>query len=105
MLDFIKKNAFIVLVFVITLFLAFLTFLTFIDKSFIDLNDHNLQILLVFNIFLLLILFYMIFAEVRKSLKIDVDISGHKANRKYITFFALFSLSNSCKEKLGLAAS
>ena len=92
MLDFIKKNAFIVLVFVITLFLAFLTFLTFIDKSFIDLNDHNLQLLLVFNIFLLLILFYMIFAEVRKSLKIDVDISGHKANRKYITFFALFTL-------------
>jgi len=92
MLDFIKKNAFIVLVFVITLLLAFLTFLTFIDKSFIDLNDHNLQLLLVLNIILLLILFYMIFAEVRKSLKIDVDISGHKANRKYITFFALFTL-------------
>ena len=92
MLDFIKKNAFIILVFVITLLLAFLTFLTFIDKSFIDLNDHNLQLLLVLNTVLLLILFYMIFAEVRKSLKIDVDISGHKANRKYITFFALFTL-------------
>ena len=92
MLDFIKKNAIIVLVFVITLLLAFLTFLTFIDKSFIDLNDHNLQLLLVLNIVLLLILFYMIFAEVRKSLKIDVDINGHKANRKYITFFALFTL-------------
>ena len=92
MLDFIKKNAFIILVFVITLLLAFLTFLTFIDKSFIDLNDHNLQLLLVLNIVLLLILFYMIFAEVRKSLNIDVDISGQKANRKYITFFALFTL-------------
>jgi two-component system nitrogen regulation sensor histidine kinase NtrY len=92
MLDFIKKNAFIILVFVITLLLAFLTFLTFIDKSFIDLNDHNLQLLLVLNTVLLLILFYMIFAEVRKSLNIDVDISGQKANRKYITFFALFTL-------------
>ena len=30
--------------------------------------------------------------EVRKSLKIDVDVSGSKANRKYITFFALFTL-------------
>ena len=34
----------------------------------------------------------MIFKEVRTSLKIDVDISGSKANRKYITFFALFTL-------------
>jgi two-component system nitrogen regulation sensor histidine kinase NtrY len=92
MIDFIKKNAFIILIFVITLLLAFLTFLTFINKSFIDLNDNNLQLLLVFNIVLLLILFYMIFAEVRKSLQIDVDVDGYKANRKYITFFALFTL-------------
>ena len=34
----------------------------------------------------------MIFSEVRNSLKIDVDVSGSKANRKYITFFALFTL-------------
>ena len=34
----------------------------------------------------------MIFKEVKNSLKIDVDISGSKANRKYITFFALFTL-------------
>ena len=34
----------------------------------------------------------MIFLEVKNSLKIDVDISGTKANRKYITFFALFTL-------------
>jgi two-component system nitrogen regulation sensor histidine kinase NtrY len=34
----------------------------------------------------------MIFIEVRKSLKVDIDISGSRANRKYITFFALFTL-------------
>merc|ERR1712127_432402 len=34
----------------------------------------------------------MIFFEVKSSLKIDIDISGSKSNRKYITFFALFSL-------------
>jgi two-component system nitrogen regulation sensor histidine kinase NtrY len=34
----------------------------------------------------------MIFKEVNTSLKIDVDVSGSKANRKYITFFALFTL-------------
>ncbi len=92
MLDFIKKNIFIAFVFIITLSLGFITFLTFIDKSFIKLSDKNLQILLIVNIVLLIIFFSTIFIEVKNSLKIDVDISGSKANRKYITFFALFTL-------------
>ena len=92
MIDFIKKNIFIGLIFLITLTLGFLTFLTFIDKSFLKLTDKNLQLLLLINIVLLLVLFYMIFKEVRASLKVDVDISGSKANIKYITFFALFTL-------------
>jgi two-component system, NtrC family, nitrogen regulation sensor histidine kinase NtrY len=92
MIDFIKKNIFITLVFIITLFLGFLTFLTFIDKSFIRLSDQNLQLFLVINGGLLLIFFVMIFREVKDSLKVDVDVSGSKANRKYITFFALFTL-------------
>ena len=92
MINFIKKNIFIELIFLITLTLGFLTFLTFIDKSFLKLTDKNLQILLGANIFLLLVLFYTIFKEVRTSLRIDVDVSGSKANRKYITFFALFTL-------------
>jgi two-component system nitrogen regulation sensor histidine kinase NtrY len=92
MLDFIKKNIFIVITFIITLSLAFLTFLTFIDKSFIKLNDQSLQLLIICNISLLIVFFFMIFTEVKSSLKIDVDISGSKANRKYITFFALFTL-------------
>jgi two-component system, NtrC family, nitrogen regulation sensor histidine kinase NtrY len=92
MIDFIKKNIFITLVFLITLFLGLITFLTFIDKSFLKLSDDNLQILLIANIILLILLFFMIFSEVRSSLKIDVDVSGSKANRRYITFFALFTL-------------
>ena len=92
MIDFIKKNIFIILIFIITLFLGFITFLTFIDKSFIKLSDQNLQIILIVNIILLLLLFFMSFKEVKSSLKIDVDVSGSKANRKYITFFALFTL-------------
>jgi len=92
MLDFIKKNISIVLTFLITLSLGFLTFLTFIDKGFIKLNDQNLQLLLIVNIILLLVFFIMIFEEVKTSLKIDIDIGGSKANRKYITFFALFTL-------------
>ena len=92
MVDFLKKNVFIGLIFLTTLTLAFITFLTFIDKSFLKLTDQNLQYLLGLNIVLLLLLFYMIFKEVNTSLKIDVDVSGSKANRKYITFFALFTL-------------
>ena len=92
MIDFIKKNIFIGIVFLITLVLAFITFLTFIDKSFLQLKDQNLELLLTGNIVLLLVLFYTIFKEVSGSLKIDVDIRGSKANRKYITFFALFTL-------------
>jgi two-component system nitrogen regulation sensor histidine kinase NtrY len=92
MINFIKKNIFIGLVFLVTLTLGFLTFFTFIDKGFFELTDQNLQLLLTGNIVLLLLLFYMIFKEVNASLKVDVDIGGSKANRKYITFFALFTL-------------
>ena len=92
MIYFIKKNFFIGVVFLVTLSLAFITFLTFIDKSFLKLSDVNLQIILITNILLLLFLFFVIFREVQSSLKIDVDVSGSKANRKYITFFALFTL-------------
>ena len=79
-------------IFLISFTVGFITFLTFIDKSFLELTDSNLQLLLIANIVLLLILFIMIFREVNSSLKIDVDITGFKANRKYITFFALFTL-------------
>jgi two-component system nitrogen regulation sensor histidine kinase NtrY len=92
MIDFIKKNLFISLIFLITLTLGFVTFLTFIDKSFLKLTDQNLQILLTANIILLILFFYTIFKEVSTSLRVDVDVSGSRANRKYITFFALFTL-------------
>ena len=92
MIDFIKKNIFIGSIFFVALLSGFITFLTFIDKSFFKLTDQNLQLLLTVNIALLLLLFYMIFKEVNASLKVDVDVSGSKANRKYITFFALFTL-------------
>ena len=92
MIEFIKKNIFLISIFFVTLLLGFITFLTFIDKSFIKLSDQNLQVLLLGNVTLLLLLFFMIFKEVKNSLKIDIDISGARANRKYITFFALFTL-------------
>ena len=92
MLNFIKKNLFIVVIFFITLLLGFITFLTFLDKSFIKLNDQNLQYLLLSNIFLLIIFFLFIFLEVKNSIKSEIVVEGSRANRKYIAFFSLFTL-------------
>ena len=92
MFDFIKKNIFICVIFIITLSVGFLTFLTFINKSFLELNEINLQLLLISNVVLLLIFFGLIFFEIKNSLKDDINVEGSKANRKYIAFFSLFTL-------------
>ncbi len=92
MLNFIKKNFFIIIIFLVTLLLGFLTFLTFLDKSFIKLNDQNLQYLLISNIALLVIFFLFIFLEVKNSIKSEIVVEGSRANRKYIAFFSLFTL-------------
>ena len=92
MSDFIKKNIYLILLFFITLSIGFLTFLTFIDKSFIELSEKNLQFLLVLNIILLILLFIFIFFEIRRAIRNDIDKDGFKSNKKYITYFALFTL-------------
>ncbi len=92
MLTFLKRNLFIIALFLITLAVTFVTFLTFIDKSFIKLNDQNLKFLLFANIFLLLAFFIIIFLETKNSLKNNINVRGSVANRKYIIFFSLFTL-------------
>ena len=92
MYDFIKKNIYLIFLFIITLSIGFLTFLTFIDRSFIELNQNNLQYLLILNIFLLILLFGFIFIEIKKSIRNDIDTDGLTSNKKYITYFSLFTL-------------
>ena len=92
MREFFKKNITIIILFLITLFVGFFTFLTFIDRSFIDLNQQNLQYLLVSNIFLLILLFIFVFLEIKKSIRSDIDKDGLTSNKKYITYFSLFTL-------------
>ena len=89
--DFIKKNIYLIFLFIITLSVGFLTFLTFIDKSPLELSSKNLQYLLILNIVLLLLLFIFIFLEIKKAIKNDIDRDGFKSNKKYITYFALFT--------------
>ncbi len=90
--EFIKKNIYLIFLFIITLSIGFLTFLTFIDKGYIELSDNNLQLLLILNIFLLFLLFVFIFLEIKKAIKNDIDKDGLNSNKKYITYFALFTL-------------
>jgi two-component system nitrogen regulation sensor histidine kinase NtrY len=91
MYDFIKKNIYLIFLFIITLSVGFLTFLTFIDKSPLELSSQNLQYLLIINLFLLSILFIFIFLEIKKAIRNDIDKDGLKSNKKYITYFALFT--------------
>ena len=92
MLALLKRNLFIIVIFIFTLLLAFLTFLTFIGKSFIELNDNNLQYLLILNFILLIIFFILIFIDIKNSIKNNINVRGSVANRKYIVSFALFTL-------------
>ncbi len=92
MLAFIKRNLFIIIIFLLTVFLSFITFLTFIDRSFLELNEQNLQLLLVFNIIFLLLFFVLIFIDVKNSIKNNINVRGSVANRKYILSFGLFTL-------------
>ncbi len=92
MTEFLRKNLTIIILFLITLFAGFFTFLTFIDKSFVQLNQSNLQYLLIGNIVLILLLFISVFIEIKKSIKSDIDHDGITSNKKYITYFSLFTL-------------
>ena len=92
MLTFLKRNIFISIIFLLTLAVSFLTFLTFINKSFIFLSNINLNYLLLSNICLLLLFFFIIFIEVKNSIKNNISVRGSIANRKYIIFFSLFTL-------------
>ena len=92
MIDLIKKNIFLILIFIIALSVGFITFLTFIDKSFISLDDDNLQLLLICNVVLLIIFFLIIFFEIKNSLSKNINTTVDSSHKKYIAFFAFFTL-------------
>ncbi len=92
MLTFIKRNLFIIIIFLLTVLLSFVTFLTFIDRSFIELNEQNLQLVLIVNIIFLLLFFVLIFIDIKNSIRNNINVRGSVANRKYIISFGLFTL-------------
>ena len=93
MLAILKRNLFIIIIFLFTISLGFVTFLTFIDKSFIKLSEDNLQILLIFNIGLLLIFFILIFIDIKNSIKNNINVRGSIANRNSIQVLLRLSQS------------
>ena len=92
MLEFIKRNIFILIIFITTLLLGFITFFTFLDKSFVNLNQVQLKYFLYANIIFLILFFVLIFKEISNSIKSNINVKGSIANRKYILFFSLFTV-------------
>ena len=93
MLDFIKKNKWVFVIFSISLPLGILTFFAFVNESFIELNYFNFQTLLVIDLALVLLFFLIIVREIYKLFNNkDSQSVSSKANLRYITFFSIATL-------------
>ncbi len=77
----------------ICLLFGLLTFFTFIDQSAIQLNNFNLQILLLFDVLLLVLFFSLVLRETIKVLRDRRKGKiGSETSIKYIYFFATTTL-------------
>ena len=93
MIDFIKKNKWVFVIFSISLPLGILTFFTFINESFLELSYFNFQTLLVIDLLLVILFFLIIIREIYKLFKgKDLQGVGSKANLRYVTFFSISTL-------------
>ena len=68
MIHIIKNYKWVIGSSLICIMFGLLTFFTFINQSFIKLNDYNLQLLLIIDLFLLIIFFTLIIYEIYKIL-------------------------------------
>ena len=60
MIHSIKNSKWVITTSLICILFGLLTFFTFIDKSFIDLNKRNFQLLLIFDLLLLFLFFLLL---------------------------------------------
>ena len=73
--------------------MGIVTFLTFINEGFIPLTDKNLQTLLIFDIFLLILFFGLIFKNFYRFYYTGKkNKKGSQTNLKYISVFSLFTV-------------
>ena len=88
-----KNFNWIILYSILCIFLGILTFLTFINESFIPLNDENLQILLIIDIVLISIFFYIIIKNIYRFYNVGKKKrSGYQTSIKYVSTFSLLTL-------------
>ena len=73
--------------------MGIVTFLTFINEGFVPLTDKNLQTLLIIDIILLLVFFYLIFKNFYRFYYAGKkNKRGSETNLKYISIFSLFTV-------------
>ena len=93
MIHIIKNNKWVITTSLVCILLGVLTFFTFINKSFVELNEFNLQILLLFDLFLLALFFTLIIREIYKVYKErKKNTLGSQTTLRYITFFSITTL-------------
>ena len=88
-----KNTKWVIAASLVCIFFGLLTFYTFINRSFIELNDFNLQILLFVDAVLLILFFSLIFRETFKVLKERRKRKlGSETSLRYIVFFSTTTL-------------
>ena len=93
MIHIIKNNKWVITTSLICIFLGVLTFFTFINKSFVETNDFNLQLLLTADLILLVLFFILIFRSTYKVLKERKKGKlGSETSLKYMIFFSTTTL-------------
>ena len=93
MIHIIKNAKWVIATAIACILLGALTFLTFVNRSFIKLNDINLQILLFADLVLLVIFFILI---IRETYKIYISKKrgelGSETSLRYLIFFSTTTL-------------
>ena len=93
MIHTIKNSKWVITTSLICILFGLLTFFTFIDKSFIDLNKKNFQLLLIFDLILLFLFFLLIIKETYSVLKSkNKGQLGSETRIRYLAFFSLTTL-------------
>ena len=88
-----KNNKWVFAALITCILLGTLTFYTFINRSFIQLNDFNLQFLLIIDVILLKLFFALILAQLFKAYKQRQKGNlGSKTSLRYILFFSTTTL-------------
>ncbi len=93
MIHIIKNYKWVIASSLICIIFGLLTFFTFINQSFIKLNNYNLQILLIIDLFLLIIFFTLVIYQTYKILSDRRKGKlGSETSLRYILFFSTTTL-------------